>query len=215
MTPKLPVEFGKSVSDSDKDQPFDVKDLVSANERPSGLPVDHVCPVKESDATTSPKPYFGQENFPPAYELQKEEPQHRVICLLAAQGFTTTEIAEQTGYTVMTIGYVKKQPWALQYIAALQDRAGFSIVKNVLQGAAIESAKTLIEVMRGYEVNEQGIKVSIGGRIADRAKAANAILDRLYGVAPQTVLHGKVDLEEMSTEELQQIVMTGETKTNK
>lgn len=224
MKVEVPIIFKESLSESDNDQKqmapthvdhtnaaFDVKDLVSASEREQGMAGVGIAQTQPC-ATTSPRPFWGQEKFEPTYTLCKEEPQHRAICILAAQGFTDTEIAEQTGFTTVMISYVKKQPWAQTYMAELMERAGFSAVKNVLQGAALESAKTLIGIMRGYETNEIGIQVPTGGKVADRGKAANDILNRLYGVAPQTVLHGKVDLDDMSTEELQQIVLTGEAK---
>ena len=73
------------------------------------------------------------------------------------------------------------------------ERAGRKVVLNELQGAALEAAKVQIAVMRG-EV--EGVKA------CDRTKAAKEILDRAYGTAPQTVLHGKANLDELSDGEL-------------
>ena len=142
--------------------------------------------------------FFRAREFEPQFLLQKEEPHHRVICYLAAEGNTTTEIADKTGFTTATVAYVKKQPWALELIRTVQQRAGSDAVKQVLQGAAVDAAKTLVDVMSGR----------IEGKACDRSKAANTILDRLYGTAPQLIMHGKVDPSDLSDEELAQICQT-------
>jgi hypothetical protein len=117
---------------------------------------------------------------------------------LAAQGYTNLEIAEQTGFTTVMVAYVKKQPWALQFIADLQERGGRKAVDGVLSGAALEAAKTLIDVMDG----------TILARPEARVKAANDILNRLYPVASLHI-HGKVDPADLSDEELANTVATG------
>lgn len=147
--------------------------------------------VSEPSPTPPSRPFFGQEDFRPFYLLAKEEPQHRVMCVLAAQGFTTTEIAEQTGYTVPTVAYVKKQPWAQKLIAELIESNGSRAIKSVLQAAAVDAAKLLVDIVR-----DPTVKTEI------RAKEANNLLSRLYGTAPQVVMHGKIDATEISDEEL-------------
>jgi len=138
------------------------------------------------------RPFHGAEEFPPAYELQKEDSQHRIICYLSAEGNTTKEIADKTGFTPAMVAYVKKQPWATEFIAKLVAKYGGSGVKAVLQGAALDAAKTIVAVMND-EANS---------RPEVRAKCANDILDRLYGTAPKICLHGEVSPEELSDEEL-------------
>ena len=142
------------------------------------------------------RPFHGQENFPAQYELQKEDAQHRVICYLAAEGYTTSEIADKTGFTTACVAYVKKQPWALDLVAKLIAKHGGAGVKQVLQGAALAAAKTIVDVMDG----------TIESRPEVRAKAANDILDRLYGTAPKIMVHSNVDADELSDEELVAIV---------
>jgi hypothetical protein len=147
--------------------------------------------ASSSEALRTPTPFYGQEAFKPAYILAKEEPQHRAICLLAAQGYTNVEIAAQTGYSPVTIAYVKKQPWAQEFIVKTMEEQGGQAVKNVLRGAALDAARLLVNI-----VNDPEVRVDV------RAKEANNLLNRLYGSAPQVVMHGKVDPMEMSDEEL-------------
>ena len=139
------------------------------------------------------RPFFQAREFAPQYILQQEQPQHRFICYLAAQGNTNTEIAEKTGYTTATIAYVKKQPWAVEQIALLMREAGREAVINELKGAALLAAKEVIAIIK----NESG-----DAKASDRLKASDSLLNRLYGTATQVVAHTKLDPNELTDEEL-------------
>jgi len=150
---------------------------------------------------TMAKPFFGFEagetRFEPAHVLQSERPEHRWICMLSARGYTAVEIQDETGFCLATINYVRKQPWALKYIAEMMDKCGRKTVMTELQGAALESARTLISTMKG----------EISRRDSYRAKAANEILDRLFGTATNVTVTGKVDVKDISTDELAAIAL--------
>lgn len=149
-------------------------------------------------------PFFGQGGFEPAYTLQKEEPQHRVICYLAAEGNTNTEISQKTGFTTAMVAYVKKQPWAQSRIAEIIKQSGREAVMNVLKGAALEAARTLAETAK--------IDGEVKARPEVRVRAANDLLNRIYGTAPQFVMHGKIDPGDLEDDELLAIVQTGTTR---
>jgi len=158
----------------------------------------HECPPPQLQPSTPPpeeeaRPFFQAREFAPQYILQQEQPQHRFICYLAAQGNTNTEIAEKTGYTTATIAYVKKQPWAVEQIALLMREAGREAVINELKGAALIAAKEVIAIIK----NESG-----DAKASDRLKASDSLLNRLYGTATQVVAHTKLDPNELTDEEL-------------
>jgi hypothetical protein len=182
------------------DGPIDISSLLEGEEFCSGSKQDQEKGESSESDCVEARPFHGADKFGPAYVLQKEEPQHRVICYLAAEGNTTTEISEKTGYTTACIAYVKKQSWAQRLIAEIQSKSGGKAVKEALSGKALEAAQTLIEAMQG---RVEGI------RAADRIKAANDILNRLYGTAPQLVMHGKVDAQDLSDEELAAAIAAG------
>ena len=148
---------------------------------------------------TAPR-FFNQDKRKPQHVLQVERPEHRAICILAAQGLTSTEISEQTGWTTATIQNVRKQEWAQVYIAQLMEKAGRKSVMNDLQGAARDAAALIIKSVRG-ELEDQ--------KPADRCKDAHKLLDRLYGTAPQIVMHGNADAAELSDEELAATIASG------
>ena len=143
-------------------------------------------------------PYFRGREFNPQYVLQKEEPQHRMICILAAEGYTNTEIAEKLGFTTAMIAYVKKQPWAMEYVAKVQG-TGAKSVRRILTGAAAAAATVLVDAAEGA-LSKTHMKD------IDRIKAANDILNRLFGTAPQLVQHQRIDPKELSDEELIQMM---------
>jgi hypothetical protein len=149
--------------------------------------------------------FFGQEQESTTHTLKKEQPHHRAICILLAQGYVPKEVAEMTGFTTVTVNYVRQQPWALKFIAELMNKAGRKVVMSELQGAALEAARTLINTMRNEENG-----AAFGSKASDRAKAANDILNRLYGTAPQVVAHGNVDLADLG-DDLLATIATGNT----
>ena len=148
------------------------------------------------------RPFFGRTGEA-RIALQREQPHHRAIAILLAQGFSVEEIIAQTGWSSATVRLVRDQPWAQKIIVELQERAGRKIVLNELQGAALEAARTQIAIMRG-EGTESGNAVP---KAADRAKAASDILNRCYGCAPQTIKTDERNVDEMTTQELLDIAL--------
>lgn len=155
--------------------------------------------VSEPEITDVPK-FWNQGARKPQHVIKVERPEHRAICILAAQGFTSTEISEQTGWTTAMIQNVRKQEWAQSYIAQLMEKAGRKQVMNELQGAAKDAAALIIQSVRG-ELADQ--------KPADRCKDAHKLLDRLYGTAPQVVMHGNVDVNDLTDEELAATIASG------
>lgn len=186
--------------------PFDVgtdEDTRSVAELGASAPVEGESfsdgstkegPAGVESAGSAPA-FFESKPYSPTISHKREQPYHRLICTLLAQGLTPGEVAEQTGFTRATISNVKAQPWAKTFIAELQQKCGEQHVKNVLLGAAADAAKTLVQFMSG----------EIECRPTDRKDAAKTILDRCFGTAPQHIKHEKVDASELSIEELERI----------
>lgn len=192
-------------------EPIDISELVDGEEQAAvGRPA-RVAHSQESQTETpsmmeevegeeTAPEFWNQDLRKPAHELKVERPEHRAICILAAQGFTTTEIAEQTGWTTATIQNVRKQPFAQKYIAHLMEKAGKKVVMSELQGAAKDAAELIIKSIRG-EIE--------GQKPADRCKDAHKLLDRIYGTAPQVVRHEKGSAEDLTDEELAATIASG------
>lgn len=140
-----------------------------------------------------PRPlYNGRE---PAYVLQSERPVHRAIIFLAAQGLSYVEIAQQLGITPVCVQYVVKQDWAQEEILKQIHDNGGEAVAVVLQQQALPSVMKLIELRESEKVAAEV-----------QRKAANDLLDRIFGRPNQPVTHRSEDLQEMSDAELQAIV---------
>lgn len=151
------------------------------------------------------RPYYAVDSrfSEPSYELKQETPAHRHICDLFAQGLTRNEVAEKTGYSPVTVAYIRKQPWAMEQIAEMQRAAGYESVVHELKGAALDAARTLVAIAKPESKEKAN----------DRIKAAQLLLDRLYPVA-QVQLHGKLDPKEMSDEEILQRMQSSSTASN-
>jgi len=174
----------------------------------SRLTVEELREIKERQAGGDKdsqqeeiQPFFGHPTESATFNPKKEQPHHRAICILLAQGYVPKEVAEMTGFTTVTVNYVRQQPWALKFIAELMNKAGRKVVMSELQGAALEAARTLINTMRNEENG-----AAFGSKASDRAKAANDILNRLYGTAPQVVAHGNIDVKELTDDVLATLV---------
>ena len=198
--------------------PFDISEMMDEVEQPPTKPIEGNQKLADemqrtvgasipqaTETTTEPSiadapKFWNQDKRKPQHVIQVERPEHRAICILAAQGLTSTEISEQTGWTTATIQNVRKQEWAQAYIAQLMEKAGRKQVMSELQGAAKDAAALIIKSVRG-ELADQ--------RPADRCKDAHKLLDRLYGTAPQVVMHGNVDVNDLTDEELAATIASG------
>ena len=186
-------------------KPFDVTEVEQPGEAQRSL----ACPVDQNSSadelefadlveTGKAAPVFHREkDFSPQYHLKQEQPHHRAVCILLAQGLTPKEVAEETGFTPAMIAYTKKQEWAQKYIAELQQSQGERSVKAILSGAAAEAASVLCKMSNG--------DIDVPAPV--RLNASKEILNRLFGVAPQHIKHETVNAEDLSSEELRLIAV--------
>jgi hypothetical protein len=170
-------------------QPFDIGVDMPQDEVLQSTQTEDV----QTDEPQAATPFFGQPTQSATYNPKKEQPHHRAIATLLAQGYVPKEVAEMTGFSSVTVQYVRAQPWAQTYIAELMQRAGRKVVMNELQGAALDAAKLIVQSVRGELIEHKQ---------ADRCKDAHKLLDRLYGAAPQTVIHGSISPTDLSDAEL-------------
>jgi predicted transcriptional regulator len=106
--------------------------------------------------------------------LKREKPEHRIIVLLKAQGYSNKEIAERLEVTPVMVGYVLRQPWARERLVAEISASGRDAVNELLRGAVSDAVMTLIDVNQN-------------GKPGERVSAANSLLDRYYGKPTQRV----------------------------
>lgn len=104
------------------------------------------------------------------YELKREKPEHRLLIFLKAQGLSDREISARTGFTVVMIAYVLKQPWARHRLLQEIQTIGRDQLSEVLKSSMVDSVFTLIEV-----------RDSEKSKPSDRVAASNSLLDRYLG----------------------------------
>lgn len=130
----------------------------------------------------------------PAYVLKRERPEHRIIVMLKAQGYTNVEIARQIGWTTPGIANIVKQPWARELILKEITKAGRDQVEATLQGEALNSIMKLIEIR-----DDEKVAAEV------QRKAANDLLDRMYGKPNTPVTHIDGDVKTLSDAQLAKI----------
>jgi predicted transcriptional regulator len=125
--------------------------------------------------------------------LNKEQPHHRLMVLLRARGFSTSEIAEHLGYTPSTVSVALRQPWARQMLVDLLQSEGLDGVHKLLKAELVPSVLALVDVRDAPE-----------SKGSERTTAATAIIDRFLGRPTQRVEHGAItlptDVEELKRE---------------
>jgi hypothetical protein len=107
----------------------------------------------------------------PDVTIKKEQPVHRLMIWMHAQGASVTDIAKHTDYSVQMVRTTLKQPWARQRLLQILKETGQDAVKHFLTHEVAPSLDVLRQVRDG----------EIPGRTSDRAAAANSILDRALG----------------------------------
>lgn len=120
-----------------------------------------------------------------------ELPEHRLMVLLKAQGYSNREIAELTNYTPVRVSQVLRQPWARRRIVELITQHGTAGIVKLLEGELANNITTLVEVRD--DPNSRG---------SERIAAANALLDRYLGKPVAKVETTHRDAPAASVEEL-------------
>lgn len=128
----------------------------------------------EATLEANPEGFFNSKK--PNLAISHENPRHRAALLLRAQGFSLTEIAQRTGYTIAWLSQLCRQPWAQEYLIKTITEAGKDAVEVILQGEMVPSIMRLIE-----ERDNEKAKPS------DRIAASNSLLDRHLGKPTQRV----------------------------
>lgn len=136
------------------------------------------------------------------YLLKAEKPEHRFITLLAAQGFTPKEIAEQTGYSTVMINYVIKQEWAQEFIVGAMAESGGQGIEVALKHAAVKAALGMEDLLQRAQEAKQ---------LEVERKVRKDMQDRWFGTAAQVVQHVQVDPSDLTDEELAKLATNGKT----
>lgn len=153
-------------------------------------------PARGCELTGSPsddiKPLHGKERTG-YYKLGREQLHHREMAMLKAQGFDAVEIADKMGYTKQTVRYTLAQPWMQQLVLEEIVKAGRVGVRELLQAEVIPSIEKLVSV-RDSDVASPDVQ----------RKAANDILDRVFGKPNQPISHRDEtkDLTQMTDAEI-------------
>jgi hypothetical protein len=130
--------------------------------------------VKAEPATdeylNSPDRLHNSGGNPPNLAIIEESPHHRLISYLVAQGFSKTEIARKTGYTIPWVSQITRQPWfRLRLVQELKE-AGQDAVSATLKASVLDSVFTMVEI-RDDPTTTKAVKLA----------ACNSILDRYFG----------------------------------
>lgn len=108
--------------------------------------------------------------------LKSEQPHHRLMVLMRARGFSTSEIAEQLGYTPSTVSIALRQPWARQLLVDMLQGEGLAGLQQLLKAELVPSVLRLVEVRDAEE--------SKGSEVI---AASNSIIDRFLGRPTQRI----------------------------
>lgn len=121
----------------------------------------------------------GNKGVPePSNSPENEQEWHRTMMFLVARGFSDKEIASKLRKTPSYIGTVRRSPWFREQLEAYIDEEGRDSIRSILEGEVLNSVYTLIDIRDNREAKE-----------SDRRAAADSLLDRFLGKAPQTVQH--------------------------
>jgi len=114
-------------------------------------------------------------------EFATEQPWHRTVAYLSVRGMTSQEIGEAVGKSPAAVQHVKKQPIFHKMCAHLIAEHNLidDTATNLLKNASAEAALKVIDLMNNAKSG------------ATQLKAAETLLDRVFGKATQIVEHKK------------------------
>lgn len=123
---------------------------------------------------------------------KKEQPHHRIMVLLRAQGYTTREIARQLGYSDAAVSTALRQPWARAELVRLITSTGMEGVEKLLKAEMVPSILRLVDV-----------RDSADAKGSEVIAACNSLIDRFLGKPVQRVETSKApetDVEALQAE---------------
>lgn len=127
----------------------------------------------------------------PNLRLQNEQPHHRTIIMLFAQGLNTRQVFETLGgkydennrpisgtgqFSYPWITQIRRQPWVRQRILKYQEEAGKPLIEDSIAAEASQSLQTIVE-LRDDPATPAAVRV----------RAAENLLDRYLGKPTQHV----------------------------
>ena len=183
---------------------IDVFDEYTLVDSPPAVDIDNQCAPGafgagqglQVDKDIEPRPLFNGRA--PAYVLQSERPEHRIIVMLKAAGRTNVEIAEATGTSTVHVATIVKQPWAVAQILQEVESAGREPVIELMKGACMDAAKNLIDIANEAE------------HVETRRKANLNVLEFCFGKPDQAITTTvKKDPATLSDAELMQLAAKG------
>lgn len=128
-------------------------------------------------------------------EVIQEKPIHRRFVDLQLQGYTPTEIAKLTGFSMQWVSQVLKQPFARQRFIQESKKTVQEEMKEFLEAEVLPSLQALKKVRDDDHV-----------RAADKISASNSLLDRFLGKPVQPIAENQKPPSELSDEELRKQV---------
>jgi hypothetical protein len=127
-----------------------------------------------NDPTPDGEAYYG-------HDVQCEKPWHRIAIMLAAQGYTVTEIAFKLERTVAWVSILLRQDWARERLTQEIMSAGRDEIETILKGAGTEALRRVITLSQSAESEQVQLA------------ASREVLDRLLG-KPVQKLETKQDV---------------------
>ena len=131
----------------------------------------------EKQYTESDDKLFNADHKRPHEVVLAEKPEHRLILYLKLNGMSNKQIAKLTGYTVVWVRQIVRQPWFQKKFTEEAKTAGIDAVEKLLQGEVLES----VEVIRDLRDDR-----ALAG--STRLAASRELLDRYLGKPTQKVV---------------------------
>lgn len=132
-----------------------------------------------------------------AIDVDSEKPWHRLAILLAAQGYTTVEIAEKLGFNLSWVSLLLRQPWARQRLIDEINKAGRSEIETILKGAGAAAMQRIVHISE--EAKNEAVRLAANKEIIDRL--LGKAVERLEVVKKPALDLAQVNQELASLEE--------------
>jgi hypothetical protein len=132
---------------------------------------------------------------PGQYVPKKEQPAHRLMVCMAANGFTITEIAEKMQRTVSSVSTVLRQPWARARLTAMMQEAGMDELQRLIKQ---EASGAIIRIVA--RAKDKAVDPGV------RQRADEYLGNRYLGKPKETVEVSTKPLDKLTDAELTSII---------
>jgi len=125
---------------------------------------------------------YEKQTSAPAYELDCERPEHRILLYLKAKGYSTAQCARAMGKSEQWVLNTQKQPFFKNRLTALLHETGKDQVVSFLQINGMDAMQKMVDLMN--ESADERVQLAAASKLMDKVVPDKLDVQRTQQLPP-------------------------------